>query len=139
MPDTPPLPPARVRFGSSSGQPLTRRDGLLKVTGAATYAADNHPAGMLHAVVAVSTIARGRVASLDVEAAKAHPGVVEVITPANRPPLSLDPDVKHGPVRLPLRGAAERPRALCQAADRPRRRRDAGGRDRGRPPSRPDL
>ena len=69
---------------------------MLKVTGAATYAADNHPAGMLHAVVAVSTIARGRVASLDVEAAKAHPGVVEVITPANRPPLSLDPDVKHG-------------------------------------------
>ena len=51
---------------------------------------------MLHAVVAVSTIARGRVASLDVAAAKAHPGVVEVITPANRPPLSLDPDVKHG-------------------------------------------
>ena len=51
---------------------------------------------MLHAVVAVSTIARGRVASLDVAAAKAHPGVVEVITPANRPPLALDPDGKHG-------------------------------------------
>ena len=51
---------------------------------------------MLHAVIAVSTIARGRVASLDVEAAKAHPGVVEVITPANRPPLSLDPDEKVG-------------------------------------------
>ena len=51
---------------------------------------------MLHAVVAVSTIARGRVASLDVAAAKAHPGVVEVITPANRPPLALDPDGKYG-------------------------------------------
>ena len=96
MLDTPRFSTARVRFGSSSGQPLTRRDGRLKVTGAATYAADNHPAGMLHAVVAVSAIARGRVASLDVEAAKAHPGVVEVITPANRPPLSMDPDVKHG-------------------------------------------
>ena len=73
--------PAHARQGSSIGQPLTRRDGLLKVTGAARYAADNHPPGMLYAVLAVSSIARGRVASLDVEAAKAHPGVVEVMTP----------------------------------------------------------
>ena len=35
-----------VRHGSNIGQPLTRRDGVLKVTGAARYAADNHPAGM---------------------------------------------------------------------------------------------
>ncbi len=82
------------RYGSNIGQPLTRRDGILKVTGHAIYAADNHPEGMLYAVHAVSTIARGRVTHLDVEAAKAHPGVVEVITPANRPPLMGDPDVK---------------------------------------------
>src|SRR4029077_1435636 len=73
------------RHGASIGQPLTRRDGLLKVTGQARYAADNHPPGMLHAVLAVSTIARGRVTFLDVTTAKAHPGVVEVMTPANRP------------------------------------------------------
>ncbi len=96
MPDTISFPSAQVRFGSSSGQPLTRRDGFLKVTGAATFAADNHPENLLHAVVAVSTIARGRVVSFDVEAAKAHPGVVEVLTPANCPPLALDPDEKHG-------------------------------------------
>jgi xanthine dehydrogenase YagR molybdenum-binding subunit len=84
------------RYGSNAGQPLTRRDGILKVTGRATYAADNHPAGMLYAVHAVSTIARGRVVHLDVEAAKRHPGVVEVITPANRPPLAADPDGKEG-------------------------------------------
>ena len=53
--------PAHTRHGSNIGQPLTRRDGILKVTGAARYAADNHPAGMLHAVLAVSSIARGRV------------------------------------------------------------------------------
>lgn len=80
------------RHGSNAGQPLTRRDGLLKVTGRATYAADNHPAGMLYAVFAPSRIARGRVTHLDVEAARAHPGVVEVLTPANRPPLAHDPD-----------------------------------------------
>ena len=37
--------PAHLRHGSSIGQPLTRRDGVLKVTGGARYAADNHPAG----------------------------------------------------------------------------------------------
>src|SRR5580704_624375 len=94
--------PAHIRHGSNIGQPLTRRDGLLKVTGAARYAADQHPPGMLYAVLAVSTIARGRVAFLDVAAAKAHPGVVDVITPANRPPLALDPDEKSNPFMFRL-------------------------------------
>ncbi|MGC1234963.1 MAG: xanthine dehydrogenase family protein molybdopterin-binding subunit, partial [Xanthobacteraceae bacterium] len=94
--------PAHVRHGSNIGQPLTRRDGMLKVTGAARYAADHHPPGMLYAVLAVSSIARGRVAFLDVAAAKAHPGVVEVITPANRPPLAQDPDEKPDPITFRL-------------------------------------
>jgi xanthine dehydrogenase YagR molybdenum-binding subunit len=94
--------PAHARHGSNVhgsniGQPLTRRDGVLKVTGAARYAADNHPPGMLHAVLVVSSIARGRVSFLDVEAAKRHPGVVDVMTPANRPPLAEDPDAKVHP------------------------------------------
>ncbi len=94
--------PAHVRHGSNIGQPLTRRDGFFKVTGAARYAADNHPPGMLYAVIAVSSIARGRVASLDVDAAKAHPGIVEVMTSANRPPLALDPDLKTDPFMFRL-------------------------------------
>jgi xanthine dehydrogenase YagR molybdenum-binding subunit len=89
--------PAHVRQGSSIGQPLTRRDGVLKVTGAAPYAADNHPDGMVYAVLAVSSIARGRVAALDCAAARAHPGVIEVMTSANRPPLAQDPDEKTHP------------------------------------------
>src|SRR6202049_3589798 len=94
--------PAHLRHGSNIGQPLTRRDGILKVTGAARYAADNHPPGMLHAVLAVSSIARGRVSFLDVQAAKRHPGVVDVITPANRPPLAEDPDAKLHPFMFRL-------------------------------------
>jgi len=86
--------PMHLRHGSNIGQPLTRRDGVLKVTGAAKYAADQQPPGMLHAVLATSSVARGRVAHLDVAAAKTHPGVVEVITPANRPALAQDPDEK---------------------------------------------
>ncbi|MDB5657121.1 MAG: aldehyde oxidase and xanthine dehydrogenase molybdopterin binding protein [Tardiphaga sp.] len=94
--------PANLRHGSSIGQPLTRRDGVLKVTGEARYAADNHPPRMLHAVLAVSTIARGRVSFLDVDAAMRHPGMVEIMTPANRPALAEDPDAKTNPFMFRL-------------------------------------
>jgi xanthine dehydrogenase YagR molybdenum-binding subunit len=93
---------AHLRQGSSIGQPLTRWDGVLKVTGAAIYAADNHPAGMLYAVLAVSSIARGRVTALDLDAAKAHPGVVEIMTPSNKPKLAEDPDAKTNPFMFRL-------------------------------------
>src|ERR1700691_1796657 len=94
--------PAHLRHGPNIGQPLTRRDGVLKVRGEARYAADHHPAGMLYAVLAVSSNARGRVTFLDVQAAKRHPGVVEVMTPANRPPLAEDPDAKTNPFMFRL-------------------------------------
>jgi xanthine dehydrogenase YagR molybdenum-binding subunit len=103
MPDTPiTSAPAHIRMGSSIGQPLTRREGVLKTTGAATYAADNHPPGMVHAALAVSSISRGRVPALDVGAAKAHPGVIAVMTPANAPKLALDPDAKQHPFMFRL-------------------------------------
>ena len=76
-----------------------------------------------------ATIARGRVAALDVAAAKAHPGVVEVMTPANRPPIWRRPRSHDHPFNFQIRGAAERSRALRQPADRRRDRRDAGGGD----------
>jgi xanthine dehydrogenase YagR molybdenum-binding subunit len=89
--------PAHIRMGSSIGQPLTRREGVLKTTGAARYAADAHPPGMAYAALAVSSVARGRVTALDVAAAQAHPGVIAVMTPANAPRLALDPDAKLHP------------------------------------------
>ena len=91
-----------IRMGSSIGQPLTRREGVLKTTGAARYAADNHPPGMVYAALAVSGIARGRVTALDVAAAEAHPGVIAVMTPANAPTLALDPDAKLHPFMFRL-------------------------------------
>ena len=94
--------PAHVRHGSNIGQPLTRRDGVLKVTGAARYAADNHMPGMLYAVIATSSIARGRVTFLDVDAAKRHAGVVDVMTPGHKPPLAVDPDTKTNPFAFRL-------------------------------------
>ncbi len=86
-----------ARHGSNIGQPLTRRDGILKVKGEAPYAADRHHPGMLYAVIATSQIARGRVTSLDIAAAKAHPGVVDVMTSTHKPPLAEDPDAKLHP------------------------------------------
>ena len=94
--------PVHTRQGSSIGQPLTRRDGMLKVTGRATYAADNHPPGMLYAVIAAASIARGRVTNLDLAAARAHPGVVDIMTPAHKPDLAVSPDDKTGPFAFRL-------------------------------------
>ena len=90
--------PAHLRHGSNIGQPISRRDAILKVTGRAPYAADHRPPGMLYAVLAVSSIARGRVSFLDVAAAKRRPGVVDVMTSAHKPPLAEDPDAKTSPL-----------------------------------------
>src|SRR5580700_9253419 len=57
---------------------------------------------MPYAGIATSQIARGRVAFLDVAAAKAHLGVVDVMTPANKPPLAEDPDAKTNPFMFRL-------------------------------------
>ena len=94
--------PAHVRHGSNIGQPLTRRDGILKVTGKALFAADHHPPNMLFAVLAVSSVARGRVTFLDVASAKNHPGVVDVMTPAHKPRLAEDADAKTNPFMFRL-------------------------------------
>lgn len=82
---------ATARHGSSVGQPLTRRDGPSKVTGAAIYAADASAPAALHGVVVPSTIASGRVRSLDVAAALAVAGVVKVLSPLDPPTLAADP------------------------------------------------
>ena len=62
------------------GAPMDRVDGRLKVTGGARYAAEFPVAGMRHAVLAQSTVAKGTVTAIDVAAAKTIPGVIEVIT-----------------------------------------------------------
>lgn len=71
------------------GRPVRRVDGPLKVTGAATYAAEYHAADLLHAVVVSSTIAKGKILAVDVADALASPGVITVITHENRPHVAL--------------------------------------------------
>ncbi|KXV66727.1 xanthine dehydrogenase family protein molybdopterin-binding subunit [Gluconobacter oxydans] len=71
------------------GQPVSRIDGLAKVTGQARYAAEPHPAGMLYGFIVNSPIARGRIEAIRDEAARAVPGVVEIMTHLNRPHSAL--------------------------------------------------
>ena len=69
------------------GKPVNRVDGRLKVTGGAKYVADVPMAGMVHAVLVSSTIAKGRIRSMDSLAAESAPGVLTVITHQNVPKL----------------------------------------------------
>jgi xanthine dehydrogenase YagR molybdenum-binding subunit len=69
------------------GQGIVRKDGILKVTGAASYAADNHLPGTAYAVLVGSTIPAGRIRRLDAQPALQAPGVIAVVTHENAPRL----------------------------------------------------
>lgn len=71
------------------GDPLSRVDGPAKVTGAARYAAEHPAEGLLYGWVVSSTIAKGRILAIREAAARAIPGVVEIVTHANRPATAL--------------------------------------------------
>ena len=73
---------------SCIGQPLSRVDGRLKVTGAATYAAEFDLPGLAHGAIVRSTIAKGSIGAIDSSAAERAPGVLAVLTHANAPRLA---------------------------------------------------
>ncbi|HVU69103.1 MAG TPA: xanthine dehydrogenase family protein molybdopterin-binding subunit [Ktedonobacteraceae bacterium] len=81
----------QMRQQSVVGQPLDRVDGRLKVTGQARYPADFPQENLAHAVVVQSTIASGRITSLETDAAEAAPGVLAVLTHHNAPRLRANP------------------------------------------------
>jgi len=72
------------------GAATSRVDGLAKVTGAAKYAAEVRPAGLVHGAVITSTIARGQLKRIDVSEALKVKGVLDVLTHLNRPEMSAD-------------------------------------------------
>jgi xanthine dehydrogenase YagR molybdenum-binding subunit len=74
------------------GQAITRVDGPAKVTGGATYAADFPIAHLAHAALVQSTIARGRIATIDRTQAEQSPGVLAVLTHENAPRLGEIPE-----------------------------------------------
>jgi xanthine dehydrogenase YagR molybdenum-binding subunit len=70
------------------GAPLDRIDGLEKVAGAARYAYEQPVEGVTYGVAVQSTIAKGRIVSIDGSAARALAGVVAVLTHENAPRLA---------------------------------------------------
>src|SRR3954470_678747 len=67
------------------GQPVDRIDGPLKSTGTAPYAYDRHDvvANAAYGYIVGSAIAKGRIVSMDLSAAKAAPGVIAIVNAQN--------------------------------------------------------
>jgi xanthine dehydrogenase YagR molybdenum-binding subunit len=70
------------------GAPMRRPEGRAKVTGEAKYAGEETPSNTLHAVIVASSIASGRVTSIEAKAALALPSVVAVLTHNDMPKLA---------------------------------------------------
>ena len=74
---------------AATGKPLDRVDGRLKVTGAATYAAEWNLPGLVHAALIQAGVGAGRITRIDDALAKAQVGVLSVLTFQNAPPLKV--------------------------------------------------
>src|SRR6202167_5669810 len=66
--------------GGQIGRSVPRLEAREKVTGRAEYTHNLRLPGMLHGKVFRSTVAHGRIKSIDASAAKAMPGVFKVVT-----------------------------------------------------------
>lgn len=74
-------------FDKAKNKPIDRVDGKAKVTGKATYAAEHKVQNIAYGFLVGSTIAEGRVKSLDTKSAERAPGVLAVITHLNAPKI----------------------------------------------------
>jgi CO/xanthine dehydrogenase Mo-binding subunit len=73
-------PNRSAKVGSQIGRSLPRTEGRDKVTGRAEYVHTMRLPGMLVAKLFRSTVAHGRIKSIDTSAARQLPGVVHVVT-----------------------------------------------------------
>jgi xanthine dehydrogenase YagR molybdenum-binding subunit len=74
-------------MATAVGESISRKDGRVKVTGRAPYAADHRIAGVAHAVAIQSTIAKGRITTIESSLAENAPGVIAIIHHRNAPKL----------------------------------------------------
>jgi xanthine dehydrogenase YagR molybdenum-binding subunit len=119
------------------GQPISRIDGPLKVSGRATYAAEYWNVGQpLYGFIVGATIGKGRISAIDTGRAEKAPGVRMVMTHGNAPaqgkadpsirsaysrafPTLSGPDVHHygEPVALVVAATYEQARAAANLVD----------------------
>jgi xanthine dehydrogenase YagR molybdenum-binding subunit len=138
------------------GRPTERIDGPLKTTGTATYAYEQHQAapGAAYGYIVGAAIAKGRIESIDLDAAQAAPGVLGIVTAGNAGKLGVgafyvaralagpDVDHYHQAVAIVVAGTFEQARAAAQLV-RVRYARSKGSFDlneaKGRAPSQQPL
>ena len=89
------------------GEPITRIDGKLKVTGGAKYAADYPFEKLAYGVAVPSTIANGKIARIDSAKAERMPGVIAVFHHGNfdklyRPSGAFEEQSRAGESRPPF-------------------------------------
>lgn len=87
------------------GRSVVRAEDVPLVRGEARFVGDVSREGQLYARVVRSPVAHGRLRSVDVEDAAAHPGVVAVLTAADLPDVRV-------PIRMPLGDVASQELAL---------------------------
>ena len=80
------LPDARTGTLAGTGAETPHESATKHVTGRADYTDDLVlPEGALHAYLGLSTVAHGRIRSMDLDAVRAAPGVIDVLTAADIP------------------------------------------------------
>jgi xanthine dehydrogenase YagR molybdenum-binding subunit len=75
-------------MASYIGTPTSRVDGRAKVTGSAKYAGEFTSPDLAYGSVVTSTIAKGRIVSIELSEAMSVEGVIAVLTHKNRPPMA---------------------------------------------------
>ncbi len=78
------------------GAPISRIDGIAKVTGKAAYSTDYPVKNLAYAVLFKSTIAAGKIRTIDTADAQKAPGVLAVITHTNVPKLNVNGGIRGG-------------------------------------------
>ena len=78
------------------GTPISRIDGIAKVTGKATYSMDHPVRNPAYAILFKSTIAAGTIREIDTTAAEKASGVLAVITHQNAPKLNVKGGLRGG-------------------------------------------
>ena len=100
--------PVETLFDKTSsklvGQPITRVDGSLKVSGQATYSAEFHRDNMAYGVLVGATITKGKVKSIDTDSVANIPGVIKVVTDAKH---FLRNSQQGGKAKAPTQGATD--------------------------------
>jgi xanthine dehydrogenase YagR molybdenum-binding subunit len=117
--------------GKVIGHPTSRIEGPLKTTGQAPYAYEHHDVApnQAYGVVVGSAIAKGHIASMNLEAAQSAPGVIAIVTAANAGKLGKGkyntarllggPEIQHyhQAVALVIADTFEQARAAAEQVD----------------------